>query len=123
MAVEVETNSTTGRICPSLEDVDEDGNRAVFSTKITFKRSSSSESVEDSVTIAPSTTGDVPMLVAQLSAESNLTSITVSETVKGVTDDVREVQVSVLQPRLVKIAALSIPMAPFPCSMVMTRMP
>ena len=92
-AVEVETNSTTGRICPSLEDMDEEGNRAVFSTNITFKRSPSVKGVKDSVTIAPSTTGDVPTIVVQLSAESNLTSVTVSETTKGVTDDVREVQV------------------------------
>ena len=73
--------------------MDEEGNRAVFSTNITFKRSPSVKGVKDSVTVVPGTTGDVPTIVVQLSAESNLTTVTVAETTKGVADDVREVQV------------------------------
>lgn len=101
--VSVNTNSTTGRICPSSSDVDAKGNALIFSTNITF----SSVTVPGQSITAPavSTTtghtkissgsmGDVPPLFINTAlAPASTTLMSAAETIKGSADSVSEVQV------------------------------
>ena len=87
--IRVISNSTTGRLCPSVGDVDDDNNPLVFATNITFVGGN-----DDEIKISNACIGDVPLILidTNTSTYGSNTVISIAETLKGSTSFIQEVQ-------------------------------
>jgi hypothetical protein len=88
-SLNISSNSTTGRVCPTSKDVDLFGNSLIFATYITFTQSvnaSASKVIGVSV-------GDVPpLLVSSKNSNPTQTKMSTIEIQRGATAFAREVQ-------------------------------
>ena len=103
--VTISTNSTSGRVCPSAEDRDAAGQEVWFETRLTFVNPTTvdlsllvgaSGGQVSAMEVYEGSTGDVPLVTADVSALSVGTFFLIDEATKGVAPDVREVQLVTL---------------------------